>query len=309
MITVIIPTRNRPDDLVKAIISVINQIQQPDELIIIDQSSSPESRLIVESILKNHNVIRLKYVHDASIPGLVAAKKVGISKAEGDLICFLEDDVVLEKEYLDEIKKGFDSNAKMMGCCGVVTNPPRRSVLYNVLFKLFRRGIFVDPRVDVFSDVGANNQQLVLSNVLSGGLSAWKLDVFKVVQFDDANGFFMLEDMEFSTRVARHFSSFLYINPNAKLAHNASSVNRDTMWLRQRRKTIEYIAYYKKRKKWKGAHINILWLLVGLMGESICHAVLSRSIKPFVSFVLGIKDGLLKKIIGNDADSARTSNG
>lgn len=299
MLTVIVPTRNRPDDLGKAISSIIDQIRKPDELIIVDQSLGDESRNIVEYLLLDKKQINLNYIHDPSIPGLVAAKQAGVYKANGDLICFLEDDVVLEKEYLYQIEKGFYSTPEMLGCCGIVTNPPVRGGLYNMLFKVFRRGIFADPRVDIFGSVTEYNQKLILSDVLSGGLSAWKANVFKVVPFDAVNGFFMVEDMEFSTRVAKHFGHVLFINPNARLAHHFSKVNRDVKWQRQRRKIVEYFTYYKKRKDWSGAHFDMLFLLLGVLGESIYHVFSTRSIKPLISLALGIKDGVLKKLIHN----------
>ncbi|MDX9713899.1 MAG: glycosyltransferase [Dissulfurispiraceae bacterium] len=293
MMTVIIPTRSRPDDLIKAIASVINQIRQPDELVIVDQSIGDESHLAVEKLLRQQDNIILKYIHDSAISGLVEAKQIGVAVAGADIICFLEDDIVLEREYLYEIEKGFCDIPKMKGCCGVVTNPPKRSGFYNMFFKLFRRGIFADNRMDVF--IG-NSNGFIQSNVLSGGLSAWKSEVFKVIKFDVVNGFFMLEDMEFSTRAAKHFGGLLYINPKARLAHYCSSVNREGLGHRYQRKVVEYIMYYKKRKQWTGAHFDIAWLLFGLMWESLAQVFLKWSVRPFIGYVGGLMKGITKRV-------------
>lgn len=296
MITVIVPTRNRPDDLANAISSIITQLRQPDELLIIDQSPGNESRNLVERLLTNETKINLNYIHESSISGLVEAKQVGVSKARGNIICFLEDDIVLEHDYLYQIEKGFNENAEMLGCCGVVTNPPIRPWGYNIVFQIFHRGIFRDPRVGLYGNFSGDNHKFILSDVLSGGLSAWRSNVFSTVSFDVANSFFMLEDMEFSTRVAKHFGHFLYINPNAKLAHYSSSVNRELLGPRQRRKLIEYITYYKKRREWPGAHFDIAWLLFGLMGEALFQSMGAKSINPLVGYLKGIREGIFKDL-------------
>ena len=54
---------------------------------------------------------------------------------------------------------------------------------------------------------------LIPSDYISGGLSAYRREVFEAVPFDVENGFFALEDIDFSTRVARAYGSRLYINP------------------------------------------------------------------------------------------------
>ena len=99
MITAVIPTRNRPDGLAKAVASVLAQSRFPDEFFIVDQSHGDNSRLIVESLWPAESQIKLVYIHDTSIPGLVEAKRVAASRASGDIVCFLEDDIVLEVGY------------------------------------------------------------------------------------------------------------------------------------------------------------------------------------------------------------------
>jgi glycosyltransferase involved in cell wall biosynthesis len=101
MITAIIPTRNRPDALSRAVASVRLQTRPPDEFIIVDQSPGDESRIMVESTMSDEAHIRLVYIHDPRISGLVEAKKMATEKAVGDIICFFEDDIILENDYIE----------------------------------------------------------------------------------------------------------------------------------------------------------------------------------------------------------------
>ena len=66
--------------------------------------------------------------------------------------------------------------------------------------------------------------------------------VLKVIRFDTKNNFHMLEDIDFSTRVASFYGNRLYINLNAKLEHNFSEMNREYHGPRQYRKIREFVS-------------------------------------------------------------------
>jgi GT2 family glycosyltransferase len=297
MITTVIPTRNRPKDLSNAINSILTQLRLPDELIIVDQSLDDLSCRAVNSNLSKFKQIKLIYIHDSKISGLVNAKRVGVNHASADIVCFLEDDVVLEADYLKQIELGFIKNPNMIGCSGVISNPPKVNFLYKFLFVIFHRGIFKDRRIDVNGIYNGSSNSLIKSDMLSGGVSAWRREVFDKVEFDVANGFHMFEDIDFSTRVARHYGNRLFINPNARLAHYCSPINRDLLGERERRKIMECFTYYKKRKDWPNSSISFYWLLLGMLLESIFQSFSSMSLKPIQGYLLGMQDGSAKKII------------
>lgn len=291
-ITAVIPTKNRPADLEKAINSILMQRTLPQQLVIIDQSETDESRNRVVSLCVNASNLLLKYVHDAGIDGLVAAKAASLIWANGDLICFLEDDVVLEPDYFYEMEAGFLKNPDMLGCCGLVVDVGSMPSGYIFFFNIFHRGIFRDLRVGVHGSNPTRGGDLIPSPTLSGGLSAWRREVFDVVRFDTGNDFFMLEDIEFSTRAASVLGPRFYINPNARLDHRVSPVNRSRLSDRQRRKIREYLVFYKKRTQWQWATASLAWLLLGLFIESFFQAVRHGSPSLIQNYFLGILDGV-----------------
>ena len=134
MITFAIPTLNRPSALEKAVCSLIKQTRLPDELIIVDQSSNNESKKIITRLLKNYPQIKLKYILDSKISGLVEARRVSFRNSIGSLILYGEDDFIYEKEYCEQIENGFKNFPKMLGCCGMITNPPKQPFYYNFFF-------------------------------------------------------------------------------------------------------------------------------------------------------------------------------
>jgi GT2 family glycosyltransferase len=141
--------------------------------------------------------------------------------------------------------------------------------------------------------------ELIQSDKLSGGISAWRKEVFDFVHFDVRNGFHMFEDIDFSTRVARHYGGGLYINPNVRLAHYCSPINRDFMGVRQKRKLIECFLYYKKRKNWSYATTSFIWVLLGMFLEAIFQSILSYSLNPLEGYFQGIREGFSKKLVSS----------
>lgn len=291
-ITAVIPTKNRPIDLERAVKSILHQSTCPSQLLVIDQSDSKISQEVVTRLCTEFPDVRLDYVYDPNITGLVPAKAASIGLSTGDLVCFLEDDVVLERDYFLEIESGFTKQPEMLGCCGVIAHVSKLSLGYVRFFKIFHRGIYRDPRVGVHGFTTGKGHALIPSPTLSGGTSAWRKNVFDVVQFDTLNDFFMLEDIDFSTRAVAVFGNRFFINPNARLDHLASPVNRQSLGQRQRRKLREYIVFYKKRKSWPWALPSLILLLSGLLVESGLKAFQYRSPSVMANFFLGISDGI-----------------
>jgi GT2 family glycosyltransferase len=274
--------------------SILAQRRLPEELIVVDQSADDKGRRRVESLLaRGPQGIALQYLHDPSIRGLVHAKQGAANIARGDIVCFLEDDEVLEAGFFAAIEDGFRQHPSMLGCCGLVTNLPPQPAGYVGLFHLFHRGIFRDPRVGVHGHVASSGARLPLirSDYLSGGLSCWRREVFEHVPFDVENELFMLEDIDFSTRAARTLGPHFYINPNARLEHRMSPVNREVLGPRQRRKLREYLLFYRKRSTQPGAGLQLGWLLLGLCLEAARQSAQTRSLAPIAGYFAGIRDG------------------
>lgn len=296
-ISIVIPTKNRSEDLLKAVASVIAQDRLPDELIIVDQSDSDVSQGMVQNMVETAgNLVRLVYIYDPCITGLVHAKKVGVFNSSGDVICFLEDDVVLEADYIRQMERAFDDQPTMMGCCGVITNLPELPPSYVRFFHMFHRGIFYDSRVGVHGYLSGRDDTMIPSRFLSGGTSAFRKSVFEKVPFDLENGFFMLEDIDFSMRAIHIFGNSFFINLRARLAHYMSPVNRAVLGKKYRRKLREFIVYYKKHGAGVQQLVCLIWLLVGLWIEAFLNALHTRKMGPLTGYVMGLWDGVFWKV-------------
>lgn len=302
-ITAVIPTKNRPSDLVGAVVSIRDQSRPAEQLVVIDQSDNSVSREAVEAAFAGVQGISLTYVHNPAIPGLVAAKAASLKVATGDLVCFFEDDVVLERDYLAEIEQPFLENPAMMGSSGVITNHYTESAAYRFLYRLFHRGVFTDRRPDVYVTVDDRPGALVPSNIINGGLSAWRREVFEEVQFDVLNPFHMMEDAEFSARASRRFgASSLFINPKARLVHNMSPVNREAAIKAQRRKIFEYVMFYKKNRTADFSFPCFLWLLGGLALHAFYQSARGGSLSPLKAYGEGLAAGVRHRLMMSERE-------
>ena len=297
-LSVIIPTLNRPDDLVVAVKSILEQSLLPDELIIVDQSLDSKSKDNIEVLFSKLNFkTKLIYIHDSSIIGLVSAKNNGVKNSSGDIISFLEDDELLSENYLKNTINIFHKNENILGCSGIVSNI-RRSGFYEIMFKIFHRGLFFDKRVDVvkFRDCKGDGT-LITSTHISGGLSSYRKEVFQKIKYDLYNDFFYCEDIEFSIRASDYFGQERFvIATNVCLSHFMSSINRDVLEPRWRRKTSEFILLYKKNKEKKFSLIFVLWLMLGLFFEAIYASFKQVNLGPIIGYFRGLYIGTFHKI-------------
>lgn len=98
LVSVIIPTRNRGKELIRAIESVLNQTYKNVEVIIVDDGSRDNTYYLLKTYLKKENV---KYIKHETRKGAQAARITGIRKATGEYIAFLDSDDELLQNSLE----------------------------------------------------------------------------------------------------------------------------------------------------------------------------------------------------------------
>ncbi|MFW5891092.1 MAG: glycosyltransferase family 2 protein [bacterium] len=96
LVSVIITTYSRPENLRRAIISVLNQTYRNIELIVVDDNDiSSEYRTQTSKVIEGFSD-RVKYIQHQTNCGANVARNTGIDNSKGEYICFLDDD----DEYL-----------------------------------------------------------------------------------------------------------------------------------------------------------------------------------------------------------------
>ena len=102
-VSVVIPTRNRPDWLRLALSSALSQTYSPMEIIVIDDASEDSHAYADIEALDP----RVRYVRNERPLGPSGARNLGIYLAKGDLVAFLDDDDEWLPEKLEKQVEAF----------------------------------------------------------------------------------------------------------------------------------------------------------------------------------------------------------
>lgn len=112
-VSVIIPTYKRSEYLERAIDSVLNQTYSNIEIIVVDDNN-PSSTYRTNTINKMQKYKcneKVKYIQNTENLGGALARNVGITKATGDLITFLDDDdIYLPRKIETQLKYMVENN-------------------------------------------------------------------------------------------------------------------------------------------------------------------------------------------------------
>ena len=231
VISVIIPTKGRVNEVLECINSILSQTLLPQEILVIDSSKNTDLNTVLKRSFPTEFLRRIKYIcFDAC---LTAARNKGIQKSSGDIVFFFDDDVILDKDYIKEVIKVFrdDRDSSIAGVMGKITNiRTRMSVLNTCLRRLFFLGYFGNGKFNP-SGIATSVQhekRIVRTEFLMGCGMAYRRKIFREFSFDENlgrhSGYCYREDVDFSYRVSRKYS--LIYTPFAKLEHRKSEKSR-----------------------------------------------------------------------------------
>lgn len=157
LVSIIIPTYNRAKNLPNAIGSVINQSYTNWELLIIDDGSIDDTEKVVMNIIKKNNTkCSIFYFKNKFNKGNAEARNVGVRKAKGTFITFLDDDDIYLPTKIEEqiniLKESHKKhcfvgmiwieNGKAIKRTKIINDPNNSIETGNGIFGMFHRSIF-----------------------------------------------------------------------------------------------------------------------------------------------------------------------
>lgn len=108
-LSIIIPTCNRGKNLLQVLDSVTRlQIDKMIfELIVVDNASTDNTKIICSEFINNHKEINVNYLYEP-VPGLLSGRHLGANNAKGEILAFLDDDCDLSPNWADSILQILD---------------------------------------------------------------------------------------------------------------------------------------------------------------------------------------------------------
>jgi len=203
--SVVIATLKRPETLPRALESLLACVPPPDEIIVADGDPEGSARETVEALAPASSPPRLMYLQ--SEIGSTTQRNRGIDASTGDVIVFLDDDVVVDADIFAHFASAY-RDAELVGVTGRVRGDIRRRPLggVNSLVRRWltgsdKRGSFTrygQPRylVDLDREHDVERQQ--------GCLTSARREAAALTRFDESlTGYAVAEDEDFSYRLSR----------------------------------------------------------------------------------------------------------
>jgi glucosyl-dolichyl phosphate glucuronosyltransferase len=116
MISIIIPTINRAGILSRTLKSVGNRVGTgctDVEVVIVDNGSVDETASVCQGAQKQFPLLTWRYFLD-EMPGLLTGRHRGALEAHGDLLVFLDDDVLLAPTWMEALRDAFSNPSTVL---------------------------------------------------------------------------------------------------------------------------------------------------------------------------------------------------
>ena len=116
-VSIIVPTMNRAKSLEIAVGSLAAQDFPPEhyEIIVVDNGSTDDTAAVVDAAVSRYANQCIRYIFEP-VPGLLSGRHRGALEAQGDLLCFVDDDIEAVPTWLSAIVGAFaDESVHLVG--------------------------------------------------------------------------------------------------------------------------------------------------------------------------------------------------
>ena len=251
-VSVVVPIYNTSKYLPKCLDSIIDQSYQNLEIILIDDGSTDDSGKIADDYAKKDK--RIKVFHQKNA-GQSAARNLGLEKATGDYVGFIDSDDRVDKSFILKLLTPYESDLQtLITVCGVH---------YKRLKTNSAENVYINPLRLIRKHQSKKAYLLYLlaidGRMYSSVNKLYRLDTAKKCHFDETLKFaedtkFVLDYLKKSSGNIRFVLEPLYIY---NFGTETSTINRTaTSWS-------SWQTAYKNLKTWLGPHSTMcekFWL-------------------------------------------------
>ena len=243
--TLIICTYMRPKPLLQLLQSVEKQTLYPDCILIVDGSRDEQTKALFDQ----YSFRNLQYfLVSENDRGLTKQRNYGVKRVDEstEIVCFLDDDTVLEVTYFEELISTYHKYPEALGVGGYINNEVNwtkvedhdKPTVKEFFFDGWKRKdgtrFVLRKRLGLDSDQSPGflpefsngrsigflppSGKIYEVEQLMGGVSSFKKTVFNEFNFSTFfEGYGLYEDADFTLRVSK--VGKLYINTKAQLGH------------------------------------------------------------------------------------------
>lgn len=295
-VSVIVPTYNRAKDLKAALDSIMIQTELPKEVIIVDDSINENVKdacMEITSKLKEKK-IDLTYIRNKKERSLTVARNIGIDHCTGDIILFLDDDVILDDNYIKGILKVYEEKPNALGVQGLITNlavKERGEFINKIFFYFHKEKDECNVLPSTYNTYPYSIDDVIPCQWLAGSNQSYKRQILQKFKFDEnLKRYSYKEDLDLSYRIFKNYPNSLYLTPHVKLIHNFSEAgklpNKNRVYMQH---VYTFYFFYKNIDQTLKNKLIFYWSVVGLFFRFSIKYTLSLLLKPSKKKVTRIK--------------------
>jgi glycosyltransferase involved in cell wall biosynthesis len=274
-ISVIIPTKNRTEDVIRCLESILIQTIVPDEIVIADSSDTEELR----NELNAFSNLNIKYIPVEVGKKFKGSSNIsrnrGIENSTGDIIFITDDDVIFCEKYVEAVLQVFDDDKEkkvggvtvnLVNSCDDITETTARRKSKKEKRGNVRAflGFIYQIFLTVFFLPLSGNGRIKIVEYLCG-CCAFRKEVISTFKFDEnlnLHGCCFGDDDDIGYRVSRRYQNVY--TPFAKAIHKPSLV-RSNRYAKNRLMILNHHYLFKKNLPQDITHtFAFWWSIVGL---------------------------------------------
>lgn len=267
-LAIVVPTKDRPDDLRALLNSLEAQTRKPDQIIVVD-GSDPDIRHVVDSFPN----LPLVYVR-VFPPSLARQRNAGMAKMGENITLagYLDDDIVLEPDAIEKMMSYWAKAAPDVGGVAFnITNFPYPRFIGAK--RLFWIDSYEPARVlasGFVSSLGFQDRDIE-ADWLCGGATIWRREVIESYSYDDwYQGMGFMEDVDYSFTVREKYR--LVLLSSARLAHYSRPIRPDRQFLMGKWQIVNRMRFVRKFKS-RGLSPTKAWVAgLALCGLNLMQA-------------------------------------
>jgi GT2 family glycosyltransferase len=290
-VSVVMPTKNRPQFLVDAVRTLLDQTAPPDELVIVDQSDDDEGVRRVAALVAAVRAPRrpqLVHVLDRAINGAAAARNAGFDRATGDIVVCCDDDVLAEPTVIERLLAHYRLAPEYAALAPVITNYPPPSVVRRIYRAMFCLGPFRDERQPVYWFWRRYpTPARVPVRMFTGAMMSFRRSALEGLRHDARyKGASVGEDIDLCWTLWRR-GARLAIATDAHIVHNRAP--RPARRPEEAQIASWGFLYQKHLPRTTATRAAFAWYVVGVFLGALVNAVQERTLAPLRSAVAGVR--------------------
>lgn len=207
--SVIIPTYNRKESVLRTLHSLSEQTLAGSqcEVVVVDDGSTDDTPSLADS----HYPFAFRYIRQDNQGG-VSARNYGSEIAEGDLLIFLDDDMVAEPGYIEGLVKAHTGKTSLVSRGQLVPWIPDKSSIFNQISGRPNQSISVENIEANLAEFASNNMAIRRDEFWA--LGGWREIIIGELGLKGG----IWADLEFAYRAGQSGFSFVTVT-SARICH------------------------------------------------------------------------------------------